>query len=165
MHVITNDWHLPRTQAIFTTVFALPDIDPHRNQEQEQLHRRRPSMMMRLLYHVLGMAGMEHAFVEPVQLHFHGVPAGIADPDILRLRQEKERKALYQFTTEVAPQWQSLHDLHTWLFTEHMAYSAQRHQATALSSSGKQKASSGSADPATVSKTLSKEESLLLQTY
>lgn len=156
LYVITNDWHMPRTQAIFTTVFALPDIDPRKQRSKAAatagdydsywVHQ----WMYRAVYGLLTSFDLDAAVEDSVRLHFVPVSPGIEDASILKIRREKEQKSLEGFLTHVAPQWKTWYDLHVWLFVEHNAYASKRLQSDT--------------DP-TKAKPLSPEEQLLLKTY
>lgn len=134
VYVITNDWHMARTQSIFTTVFSLPDIDPrkmdpsHKSTEEfESVDYYLPHRWLySALYYVMSSLDLDTAMTESVRLHFVPVAAGIDDLSILEARKQKEAKSLASFTSTVAPKWRTLYDLHVWLFSEHNAYSAQR---------------------------------------
>lgn len=106
---------MPRTQAIFTTVFALPDNDPRTT------HTPQP-----FVYDMLAWCGFADS-QESVSLHFIPVESGIGDLTVLAARKERELASLQSFREHVAPLWNSLYDLHEWMFTQHGAYKAQRH--------------------------------------
>lgn len=162
LYVITNDWHMPRTQAIFSTVFSLPDVDPRKtrsssfspgNEDSESLDFYLPHRWMyRVLYYILSALDVDTAMSESVRLHFLPVDAGIDDAAIVSARRQKEEKSLASFLTHVAPKWRTMYDLHVWLFTEHNAYAAKR-----LLNQGQRGEKHISS--------LSKEEQLLMKTY
>uniref|UniRef100_A0A7S3GWL5 DUF218 domain-containing protein n=1 Tax=Spumella elongata TaxID=89044 RepID=A0A7S3GWL5_9STRA len=107
MIVITNDWHMPRTRAIFDFVFSLP----HRS-------RLERSTMQATLRRWLG--GQEHS------ISYLSAEAGISDAHLLHVRTEKEARALRQFHDNIMPNIRSFQALHRWLFTQHNAYSSSR---------------------------------------
>lgn len=111
MVVITNDWHMPRTRAIFDFVFALP-----------------------LSVGVLGGFSVPSALRGLVTwlrggglvISYASAKTGISDPHLLQVRMEKEAAALEQFRTGPALSIRSFQELHLWLFTQHTAYSTSR---------------------------------------
>ena len=56
------------------------------------------------------------------ELYFEQVPDCGIDKDVLKLRKEKERTRITQLM-KLKDKILTLHELHTWLFTEHNAYS------------------------------------------
>jgi uncharacterized SAM-binding protein YcdF (DUF218 family) len=99
MVVVTNDWHMPRTQAIFSHVFALPAV----------AGGTRPNY----------------------DIEYRAALSGIADPELLQVRKDKEAKALQAFVKDVAPAFRSLQEMHTWIFSRHGAYHTARLQKVA----------------------------------
>lgn len=99
--VITNTWHMPRTQAIFDFVFSLP--------------------------RTIGYSfPFTDATTAPYQLRYLTASDGIADPRLLAARQQKEATALVQFQKSLPLNIRSFQELHQWLFTQHNAYAAKR---------------------------------------
>jgi len=47
-------------------------------------------------------------------------------PDILAVRQKREAESLKTFLSQTQHLWLDLADLHSWLFTKHAAYGANR---------------------------------------
>lgn len=156
LYVITNDWHMPRTEAIFKTVFSLPDADPHSGMtpfsvsSASQMNFYLPHIWMQLVstWLISRLTNIDSSV--PIKLHFVPASAGIDDANILKIRREKEQKSLEGFVSKVAPQWRTWYDLHIWLFSQHNAYASKR----LLPSSDSQ-----------AKKPLSAEEELLLKTY
>ncbi len=94
--IITNNWHMDRVKAIFSTIFSLPRFYSHDN-----------------------------VINEVYKLQFVAVDALIT-PEILQLRQEREKKSLLQFVDKTAPMFHTLQDVHNFLFLNHKAYSVER---------------------------------------
>lgn len=90
MIVITNNWHMERTKALFDLVFQSWSI-----------------------------------FEPKVNLEYIEVDSAL-EPDVLAIRQEKERQALESFKKQVKPIIKSLQDLHQYMFKDHLAYSTKR---------------------------------------
>jgi uncharacterized SAM-binding protein YcdF (DUF218 family) len=90
--IVTNEWHMKRTKAIFEKVFSLSSL-----------------------------AKPASAY------HLEFVPVDDAlPPEILSVRQQREAASLKTFMTDTRYQWNSLSDLHHWMFTSHTAYSSIR---------------------------------------
>ena len=79
-------------------------------------------------YRTIGIIFPGHHFYhkKDVELEFISVESGLADEHILQARSEREMKSLQSFLHNVAPQWSSFQQLHTWLFTKHNAYASSR---------------------------------------
>lgn len=122
MVVITNRWHMPRTQAIFERVFSLP--------------LRSASSMLGHSHHSVTSSFRgwftwckESAVFEndnSLQLEFEPVGDGIEDAEVLKGRNAREKASLDSFVTKVSPQWHSFTQLHNWIFTKHQAYASER---------------------------------------
>lgn len=86
--VVTSEFHLPRTRAVFETVLGLPN---------------------------------HHG--ERWTCQFAGTANRGLSGDILRLREEKEARALAGWRRQVANgAWRTLADFHQWLWTRHECY-------------------------------------------
>ena len=101
MIVITNNWHLPRTQAIFDFVFTLP---------------------LREKQSLWNLFASDNAYA----ISYKAADAGIDDAKLLQLRQDKETRALKSFLLDVVPVIHTFREMHQWLFTQHSAYAANR---------------------------------------
>ncbi len=75
MYVITNDWHMARSQAIFTKVFTLPDIHPQYMPSNSLIYQ------VFHFFHLLPMKSYRN-----VDMKFISVGAGISDPEVLKSR-------------------------------------------------------------------------------
>jgi hypothetical protein len=64
-------------------------------------------------------------------IEYRAAPSGIADPELLQVRKDKEAKALQAFVKDVAPAFRSLQEMHTWIFSQHGAYHTARLQRVA----------------------------------
>jgi hypothetical protein len=149
LYIITNNWHMPRTQAIFTTIFSLPATatSPITDSSSASLSSFISSIFQSIHnlcfmcfnvwqirtettssshHHNIQSSTTSIIIPSSRQLHFLPVSAGITDERLLSLRQEKEKKGLIEFENSVAKEWNSLYDLHVWLFTKHQAYYSER---------------------------------------
>mmetsp|Transcript_10747 Transcript_10747/g.32609 ORF Transcript_10747/g.32609 Transcript_10747/m.32609 type:complete len:250 (-) Transcript_10747:162-911(-) len=97
--VITNAWHMDRTEAIFKFVFGLPPFMPSQN----------------------GALRTK----ESLTLHFDAV-ADALPVNSLAARRRHEEDSLKIWRGNMA-NVKTLRDLEVWLFTDHNAYSVQRH--------------------------------------
>ena len=94
--IVTNNWHMPRTKAIFETVFGLPIA-----------------------------SGAPSATGQKYSLSFEEVDAQLPE-SILDARLLKESLALSEFELQTKSMFSNLPQLHDWLFSKHNAYSAGR---------------------------------------
>ena len=113
---------MPRTKAIFERVFSLPlmaskDYPMSSFTDFERWYRSIPFLFLPA-YH--------HYQKKEVILEFIAVDAGISDQQTLQARSERELKSLQSFIRNVSPKWESFHQLHQWIFTQHSAYAASR---------------------------------------
>lgn len=100
IYIITNNWHMPRSQAIFEYVFSLPySIDSNK---KSNLRSRK------------------------FQLHFEPVDAGV-DEEVGKARRIREQQSLKTFNEKTKKEFNSMQSFHDWLFTKHIAYAAIRH--------------------------------------
>lgn len=102
--IITNKWHMARVEAIFTSIFSLPTATSS--------HQLRPT-------------GTETKKSTRYHLHFETVE-DILSPSLLQLRESREKQSLNNFISNTAPLWNSLADVHHFMFSKHQAYSAER---------------------------------------
>lgn len=104
--IITNEWHMARVRATFTSIFSLPSL-PH------------PSTHA-------GSSNDQHApSREEYSLKFESVSNHLA-PAVLELREKRERQSLKTFAATTAPSLRHLADVHQFLFMKHKAYSSER---------------------------------------
>eukprot|EP01039_Chlorochromonas_danica_P003120 gene3120-3417_t len=96
--IITNDWHMSRTRAIFDTVFHLP----------------------------MRSSSLQVTSHSSLHLTYETVPAGVSDQSILAARIAREQQSLITFNEKTRTLWKSMQDLHHWLFVEHNAYASKR---------------------------------------
>ncbi len=100
VYIITNDWHMPRTQAMFQHVFDLPAVK----------------------------AGSSSNFLCQVhntpKLVFEAVQPGLS-PDLLEVRRAREVTSLQEFQKNKHA-YADMVELHTYMFTQHSAYAASR---------------------------------------
>lgn len=94
--VVTSDFHMPRTRAIFNTCYKLAAKDLI----------KKPFPEFRLWYH-------------PVS------DEGLFDPEILLARAEKEQKAVETWHQNTSA-FKSISELHRWLFATHLCYAVAR---------------------------------------
>ena len=100
--IITNDWHMPRTRAIFDTVFHLPidDINVQNNNH--------PNNCLHMTY--------------------LSAESGLSREDHIS-RVERETKSLTEWisiSTGPSAKFKTFRELYTWLFTIHNAYAVSR---------------------------------------
>jgi uncharacterized SAM-binding protein YcdF (DUF218 family) len=95
--IVTNKWHLARTEAIFDIVFSLEPVPP-------PICRGPPTYEIDLIA------------VED------GLPA-----NQLTSRRDREASSLAAFRRTAPLWGHSMAGLHTWLFTQHSAYAVKRH--------------------------------------
>lgn len=106
LYIVTNNWHMDRTKAIFDVVFNLPYSIPI------------PSYPYQ---------------TRTYELIYNPVDAGL-EAEIFAVRSMREGRSLKEFNRHTKLQFQSLHELHNWMFTEHSAYSALRYTLESSSS-------------------------------
>ena len=97
--VVTNEWHMDRTKALFNHVFSLPTTT---------------SLISKF-------------FKRKYHIEYVPVGSGIADENLLKVRREKETASLQTFEKSVKHEFNSLLTLHDWIFTQHKAYATSRH--------------------------------------
>lgn len=100
IYIITNNWHMPRSQAIFEYVFSLPYST---NDKKNRLRANRK-----------------------FQLHFEQVEDGV-DEEIAKARRKREQQSLQTFNEKTKKEFTSMQQFHDWIFTKHLAYAASRH--------------------------------------
>eukprot|EP00607_Mallomonas_marina_P006209 CAMPEP_0182435154 /NCGR_PEP_ID=MMETSP1167-20130531/74045_1 /TAXON_ID=2988 /ORGANISM="Mallomonas Sp, Strain CCMP3275" /LENGTH=193 /DNA_ID=CAMNT_0024625877 /DNA_START=253 /DNA_END=834 /DNA_ORIENTATION=- len=101
MYVITNTWHMERTQAMFNTVFHLPD------------HK----------FNILTL--LTSLFSSCLHIQYISVSPGLSS-SALESRVLREKSSLRSFLTHTVHQFSSMSELHDWLFTQHTAYASSR---------------------------------------
>jgi hypothetical protein len=101
MYIITNNWHMPRSQAIFEYVLSLP-YSTDSNKKSNHLRNRK------------------------FKLHFEPVEAGV-DEEVGKARRMREQQSLKTFNEKTKKEFNSMQSFHDWLFTKHIAYAAIRH--------------------------------------
>jgi len=99
---------MERTKSIFQEVFRLPIV------EKKPGFGWKGWLFNNALCHWWTQDTLSY------NLTFVAVEAGIEDQTVLQLRKDKEQKALRDY------HWDSLYDLHTFLFTQHTAYATVR---------------------------------------
>ncbi len=120
MIVITNRWHMPRTQAIFNRVFSLP------MQSQSAFEHEQHSMSSSFKNFFSFCGDHVQDYRTNIELEFEAVGDGIDDAEVLNGRNSREKASLESFLSKVSPQWHSFSQLHTWIFTKHQAYASDR---------------------------------------
>jgi hypothetical protein len=98
MHIITNDWHMKRSRAIFSYIFSMPLCDSV------------ACKFWKKHYH----------------LEFIAASSGIDDAEALHQRQKREEESLQSFQSKTMKEFTSLESMHHWLFSAHDAYSTRR---------------------------------------
>jgi len=100
IYIITNKWHMPRSQAIFEYIFSLP------YSADKKKANLRPNKKF-------------HLYFEPVE---DGV-----DEEVGKARRKREEQSLKTFNEKTKNEFSSMQEFHDWLFTKHTAYAAIRH--------------------------------------
>jgi uncharacterized SAM-binding protein YcdF (DUF218 family) len=124
MIVITNRWHMPRTQAIFERVFSLPLKSSSSSSPDNNEHDHSVASSMKRWFS--WCADDSSLIGGNLQLEFDAVGDGIGDAEVLSGRNAREKASLESFLAKVSPQWYSFSQLHTWMFTKHQAYASER---------------------------------------
>lgn len=126
---------MPRTKAIFNSVFQLPQtgkqttkesIQPklveYKHENKNSNLRSNPSFTNNNKVNNNKVNNNKLNY----KLNFEHVESGIEDKEILDLRIKKEKDSLQYFNKITKNNWNSLSDLHYWLFTKHDAYSSRK---------------------------------------
>jgi len=104
LHIVTNDWHMPRTQAMFEHVFSLaPDL--HSSSRSSRSSDACPPHASPKLFFVEAAAGL--------------------DATLLDTRTKREQASLRTFEAGKHA-YTDLLELHTYMFSQHAAYAASR---------------------------------------
>jgi hypothetical protein len=112
LYIITSDWHMPRSQAMFEKVFSLcPTSTLFSICNLTQIL---PSWLRKLL------------LLESYDLSYIPVASGISDQAVLKARIGRERKSLQAFLNGPSKEWKSFEELHRFIFTSHTAYATNR---------------------------------------
>ena len=112
IYVITNDWHMPRSKAIFDYVFSLPKTGSNKIRSVSS--------------NSWSVSISTSSYQNGYQLHYLAAESGIADKTILEHRIAREKQSLVTFEQNAPTQYRSLQEMHTWLFTQHGAYASSR---------------------------------------
>lgn len=102
--IITNNWHIERTKAIFDHVFSLP---------ADKLG----------IFHTLTYWLRKPHY----RLHYKAVEAGIEDNILLASRIAREKKSRAQFEHGTKHEFSTMKEMHDWVFLKHSAYTTARH--------------------------------------
>ncbi len=103
LHIVTNNWHMGRTMAIFEYVFSLPSTATSTS-----------------------TITTTSRCTKPYRMHAHAVD-DVLPPAILQKRVEREKESLQIFQTSTKAQFTDLQSLHSFIYQEHAAYSTKRH--------------------------------------
>jgi uncharacterized SAM-binding protein YcdF (DUF218 family) len=103
LYVITNDWHMERSRAIFEYVFSLPDTSK-----------------LGLLSSIFNLDSKMY------NLNFVSAPSGIPDSNIVEKRRQRERQSLISFQSNTVGKFANLKELHSFMFVQHKAYASSR---------------------------------------
>lgn len=109
MAVVTSNFHMPRSHAIFEWVFGLQGAGTSIRQECRSVDG---------LVSSLGSRG------QGFTLQYHGVSDDGIDASIIQARVVKERKALESLMI-LSPGISTLSDFHIWFHTQHKCYNVQ----------------------------------------
>ena len=109
LYIITNEWHMNRTKAIFNHVFSL-----------------QPAVGATSCNHP-SSSSSSRVVKSPYTLRFNPVTATGLPESLLRLRKEREESSLRTFQESTRLEFQtSMMELHRWLFHKHGAYATSR---------------------------------------
>lgn len=114
--VITSEFHMPRTRTIFNWMFQTPSpTAAHRRSDDDS---------------VGNLVAQRDCGSGLFSIDFESASDTGIDPAVLRQRQEREAQSLESFATHVAPRFpcdqpseEFLHQVASWLFASHRAYS------------------------------------------
>lgn len=151
--VITNDWHMDRTRAIFSYVFSLPrtvscgqgSSNGKRNSGNNPTIDWTGWNAMDSLLHFLtfncfrnnhivsssttsyegSAVNIDHCH-SSYQIEFDTVDSGIADSVALQTRIQREKSSERHFLTTTRHLFHNFEEMHSWLFSQHAAYSVSR---------------------------------------
>jgi uncharacterized SAM-binding protein YcdF (DUF218 family) len=107
LYVVTNEWHMARTKAMFQHVFDLP-LETITTTTTTSSNRCSAMCPVRA----------------PPKLHFIEVGSGL-DPALLKVRRAREQVSLAAFEAGKHA-YSDLEQLHTYMFTQHAAYATSR---------------------------------------
>ncbi|CAM6084868.1 unnamed protein product [Calypogeia fissa] len=117
MAVVTSEFHMPRTRAVFEWIFGLQGAGVALQQQGPELQRG-------IVDGVVAEAGMGSK-AQGFCLEFHSVPDhGDFDEYIAQARLERERNSIKNLNM-LSQRIQSLEDFHEWFHTEHKAYNTE----------------------------------------
>ena len=105
--IITNNWHMHRTKAMFEYVFSLPDS------------------ISTTTTTTTGGDGMNSHPRPQVELNFVSVEAGLP-ADTLAAREKREAASLASFNNQVKAQFNDVESFSKFIFTKHGSYSSSR---------------------------------------
>ena len=94
IYIITNKWHMPRSQAIFEYIFTLPYSSTD----------KKKSNLRPKTFH----------------LHFEPVEDGVNE-EVGKARRKREEQSLKTFNEKTKNEFSSMQEFHHWLFTKHTA--------------------------------------------
>lgn len=109
LFIITNTWHMDRTTAIFNHVFGLP------------LQRSHQSLFPFFRQSTTLSSPSSHGYT----LQFRPVQEGLEEP-MLSVRSKREQSSLQTFLSSTRYEFQSMEEMHAWLFHKHNAYATSR---------------------------------------
>lgn len=109
--VVTNDWHMPRTQAIFSHIFSLPLTRTTAYTNDDDTNSKTVSNKAASKY----------------ELKFESVASGL-DEKVLELRTQREAASLQRYLEKTQFMYRDLRELHEYIFRRHNAYATARHQ-------------------------------------
>ena len=126
--VVTNRWHMERTRAIFQYVFSLPLTASLSSSSLSS-----SSLVPSSSTHTASLSKPQ-SLKSSYKLSFDEVEDGIADANLLKLRQDKERGALVGFQNGFMREVHSFQHMHRWIYSAHKAYSASKYVDEAMNS-------------------------------
>ncbi|KAG0559401.1 hypothetical protein KC19_10G101600 [Ceratodon purpureus] len=112
MAVVTSDFHMPRSHAIFEWVFGLQGAGTSIQQANGA---------------VAGLASSSGSRSQGFMLQYHGVSDIGIEMSIIEARVAKERKALESLKT-VSTGISTLEDFHVWFHTQHRCYNVEHQE-------------------------------------
>jgi len=109
--VITNDWHMPRTRALFDFVFSLPGDTS--------------CLDYFSIFHYFPLPSCTLSISSSTLISYESVGSGLSEL-LLAARKEREKASLVSFIDKVKPFINDMKQMHSFMFNKHSAYSTSR---------------------------------------
>jgi len=119
--IVTNDWHMPRTKAMFSHVFSLPGDASCNNVDQNG--QEGSTSWTNFFFRTLAKSCSSRLDAR-MDISYQSVASGL-DNSLLTARKEREAKSLLTFRS-LAMGISDMRAMHTHMFTRHNAYATKR---------------------------------------